>query len=76
MLNHREALRQQYAAHPQVRRILRHRQVPKHVYKNSEKHRIIKEKEKRKDHNRRTHSKPGKVPFVPETKKHVIKEDE
>ncbi|XP_044756411.1 DDB1- and CUL4-associated factor 13 [Coccinella septempunctata] len=74
-LKYAEALKEKFASHPQVRRIKRHRQVPKHVHNALKEHRVIKQKEKRKESNRRTHSTPGTVPFVPERAKHVLKED-
>lgn len=74
--NYQEALKDKYAAHPQIKRIARHRQLPKHIYNSSKKARIIKDKELRKEANVRKHSKPGTVPFVPEKKKIVISEKE
>lgn len=75
-INYSDALKEKFAAHPQIRRIAQHRQVPKYIYNNQKKHRAIKEKEKKKEHNRRVHSKPGTVPFVAEAKKHIIREHE
>ena len=75
-LNYTEALKEKYAAHPQIKRIARHRHVPKHVFNEQNKIRSIKNKEKRKDTNRRIHSKPGTVPIVPEKEKRIIKEVE
>ncbi|EZA57285.1 hypothetical protein DMN91_003262 [Ooceraea biroi] len=70
-----ETLKQKFAAHPQVRRIARHRQVPKHIYNARAELRTIREKEKRKEANRRYHSKKGAVPYVSERKKHFVCED-
>lgn len=75
-MNYSEALKEKFASHPQIRRIARHRQVPKHIYNAQKELRTIREKVTRKESNRRKHSKPGSVPFVPERKKHIIKEDE
>jgi len=47
-MNTSEALMQKYAAHPQIRRIARHRQVTKHVYNARKELRTIREKSKRK----------------------------
>lgn len=47
-LNHAEKLREKFAHHPQIRRIARHRHVPKHVYNATKEHRIIVESKKRK----------------------------
>lgn len=73
-LNYAEALKEKYASHPQIKRIKRHRQVPKHIYNAQKELRTVKQKQKRKEANRRVHSKPGEVPFVPERQKHVIQE--
>lgn len=75
-LNYSEALKEKFANHPQVKRIARHRHVPKHILNAQKEIRTIKEKSKRKEANRRAHSKPGAVPHVSERKKHVVKEDE
>ncbi|KAJ8918973.1 hypothetical protein NQ315_016877 [Exocentrus adspersus] len=75
-LRYSEALKEKYASHPQIKRISRHRQVPKHIYNAQKELRTIKEKTKRKEANRRAHSKPGTVPFVPERHKHVVKEEQ
>lgn len=37
-----------FAAHPQIRRIARHRQIPKHIYNAQAELRTIREKDKRK----------------------------
>ncbi|XP_058810747.1 DDB1- and CUL4-associated factor 13 [Phymastichus coffea] len=74
-LNYSEALKEKFASHPQVRRIARHRQVPKHVYNAQSELRTAREKIKRKESNRRIHSKKGAEPFVAERKRHVISEE-
>lgn len=74
-LNYSDALKEKFAAHPQVKRIARHRQVPKHIYNAKQELRTIQEKHRRKEANRRVHSKPGAVPFVPERKKHVVRQE-
>ncbi|CAG9785607.1 unnamed protein product [Diatraea saccharalis] len=75
-LNYSEALKEKFAHHPQIRRIARHRHVPKHIYNAQKELRTIKEKNKRKEANRRSHSKHGAVPYVAERNKHIVKEDE
>ncbi|KAG7212871.1 hypothetical protein KM043_002223 [Ampulex compressa] len=74
-LNYSDALKEKFAAHPQIRRIARHRQVPKHIYNAQAELRTIREKNKRKEANRRAHSKKGAVPFVSEREKHVVRQD-
>ena len=61
---------------PQVSRIARHRQVPRHVKKAQEEHKVIKESKARKEANRRKHSKPGPVPHLPEREAHTVEEKE
>ncbi|CAH1772969.1 unnamed protein product [Owenia fusiformis] len=67
-------LKEKFVHHPKVRRIIKHRHVPGMIYSAKKEHAIIKESRKRKEHNRRVHSKPGAVPFVAEKKKHVVAE--
>lgn len=74
-LNYSEALKEKFAAHPQVKRIARHRQIPKHIYNAKNELRTIREKTKRKESNRRAHSKPGTVPFISERKRHVAQQE-
>ncbi|XP_042909660.1 DDB1- and CUL4-associated factor 13 [Parasteatoda tepidariorum] len=74
-LNHAEKLKEKFGRHPQVQRIARHRHVPKHVYNAAKEHRTIIESKKRKEANRRAHSKPGTVPYVSERVKHIVQEE-
>lgn len=74
-IQYNETLKEKFAAHPQVKRIAKHRHVPKGVLNATKKHRIMRDKEIRKEHNRRVHSTPGTVPFVSEKSKHVLKEE-
>lgn len=75
-LRYNEALKEKYAAHPQIRRIARHRHVPKHIYNAQAELRTIREKNKRKEANRRYHSKKGAVPFVSERQTHIVRQDD
>lgn len=74
-LNYDAALKEKFAAHPQIKRIARHRHVPRGVLNAAKKHKSIREKELRKEHNRRTHSAPGAVPFVSDKSKTVLREE-
>lgn len=70
-----EKLKEKFAHHPQVRRISKHRHVPGRLrHLEAEKKEMIHSR-KRKEGNRRAHSKPGTVPIVPETQKNVVKID-
>lgn len=73
-LRYAEALKEKFASHPQIKRISRHRHVPKHIYNAQKELRVIKDRQKRKEDNRRKHSKKGEVPYQPEREKHIIKE--
>lgn len=73
--NYQNALKEKFAAHPQIKRIARHRQVPKHVLNAQNKMKTIKQKEKQKEANVRAHSKPNTKPFVSEKKKLIIREN-
>lgn len=75
-MRYNEALKQKYSVHPQIKRIAKHRQVPKYVHRQQDLIKAAKEKEKRKETNRRLNSKPGSVPFVSEKEKAIIREDE
>ncbi|XP_062700461.1 DDB1- and CUL4-associated factor 13-like [Aedes albopictus] len=70
-----EALKEKFAAHPQIRRIAQHRHVPKVVYNERRKQQEQKQKIKRKEENVRKNSKKN-VPYVPETKKKVLREEQ
>jgi len=75
-LQYNEKLKEKYGQHPQIARIARHRQVPRHVKSSQAEIRSIKESNKRKEANRRKHSKPGTVPHQPEREAHTIQEME
>lgn len=75
-MNYNEKLKEKFIHHPQIRRIARHRHVPRQIYSLSKEIRIMKESRKRKESNKRRHSKPGAVPYVPERKKAIVKEVE
>jgi len=71
---YREALKEKFARLPEIKRIKRHKHVPKMVKSITDKRRVMREAAQRKVENRRKHSKPGSVPHIPVKKRHVIKE--
>ncbi len=71
-----EKLKEKFKFFPDIKRIQRHRHLPKPIYNAQKEKRIIKSSQQRKEANRRAHSKPGKMPFVSEKKKHVVEEME
>jgi WD repeat and SOF domain-containing protein 1 len=71
-----EALKQKFKHHPEVKRILRHRHLPKHVYNERKLKRIMLDARKRKEERRKANSKPGSVVIVPEKEKHIVRVEE
>ncbi|KAK2999472.1 hypothetical protein RJ639_023202 [Escallonia herrerae] len=57
-----EAVKNRYKHLPEVKRITRHRHLPKPVYKASALRRIMAAAERRKEDRRRAHSTPGSMP--------------
>ncbi|CAB1097107.1 unnamed protein product [Ectocarpus sp. CCAP 1310/34] len=71
---YRNSLKKRYEHMPEVRRIAKHRHVPRIVKKAAEAERVQRDKERRKVDNRIKHSKAGTVETVPERKKKIVKE--
>lgn len=71
-LDYSSKLREKYRHHPQIRRIARHRHVPKAVFKAAKEKRTILESQRRKKQNVIRHSKPGSVKIIPERKKSIV----
>ncbi|CAH2285734.1 DDB1- and CUL4-associated factor 13 [Pelobates cultripes] len=71
-LNYNQKLKEKFQHHPQIKRIARHRHLPKSIYSQIKEQRIMKEARRKKDVNRRKHSKEGSVPLSSEKKKHVV----
>ncbi|BFZ21001.1 hypothetical protein BsWGS_24040 [Bradybaena similaris] len=70
--NTTEVLKKTFKDYPEIKRISRHRHLPKMIYHHKQEMKDMKESQKRKESNRRFHSKPGAVPFKPERKKQVV----
>lgn len=62
--NYADKLKQKFKHHPEIKRIARHRHVPKNIYKGTRRQKEMLDSQKRKEDNRRKHSKPGSVPVV------------
>uniref|UniRef100_A0A674B3A4 DDB1- and CUL4-associated factor 13 n=1 Tax=Salmo trutta TaxID=8032 RepID=A0A674B3A4_SALTR len=71
-VNYSQKLKEKFQHHPQIRRISRHRHLPKSIYSQSKELRVMKEARRRKERNVRKHSKPGSMPVVTEKEKHVV----
>lgn len=70
-----EALKEKYSTHPQIKRISKHRQVPKYVYRQQELLKTAMVKEKRKEKNRVINSKPNTDQNYSAKHRVVIRED-
>eukprot|EP00088_Acartia_fossae_P007362 TRINITY_DN13462_c0_g1_i1.p1 TRINITY_DN13462_c0_g1~~TRINITY_DN13462_c0_g1_i1.p1 ORF type:complete len:439 (-),score=75.40 TRINITY_DN13462_c0_g1_i1:547-1863(-) len=71
-LQYKEKLKEKYAHHPQISRISRHKQVPKHVKNAAKEHATIRQKKKRKEANVNKFSKDPQ--FTDERQKAVVEE--
>ncbi|KAG9509422.1 Cytohesin-1 [Fragariocoptes setiger] len=70
--NVQETLKKKFANHPEIKRISRHRHVPRHVYHARKEKREMLDSRKRKEANRRAHSRPGTIAYVPEKRRHIF----
>uniref|UniRef100_A0A673ILI3 Ddb1 and cul4 associated factor 13 n=1 Tax=Sinocyclocheilus rhinocerous TaxID=307959 RepID=A0A673ILI3_9TELE len=70
--NYNKKLIEKFQHHPQVKRIARHRHLPRDVLKQKRELREMKEARRRKEQNVHKHSKPGSVPLLTEKEKHVV----
>ncbi|CAH8526431.1 unnamed protein product [Dicrocoelium dendriticum] len=70
-LNTAEALRDKFKDHPEVRKILKKRHLPKPVFAANREHAIIRAKKRRKERNIRIFNKKD-IPYVPEKDKHTV----
>mmetsp|Transcript_19126 Transcript_19126/g.34821 ORF Transcript_19126/g.34821 Transcript_19126/m.34821 type:complete len:442 (+) Transcript_19126:1477-2802(+) len=71
-MQYREKLKQKYQYHSEVRRLLKHRHLPRNLFKERKKQQIMTESEMRKERNRRDHTKPENIVTVSERKAKVI----
>ncbi|CAL4952629.1 unnamed protein product [Urochloa decumbens] len=71
-----DAVKERYKHLPEVKRIVRHRHLPKPIYKAANLRRTMIEAENRKEERRRKHSAPGSMPVQPFRKRRIIKEVE
>ncbi|KAA3482788.1 DDB1 and CUL4-associated factor 13-like isoform X1 [Gossypium australe] len=71
-----EAVKNRYKHLPEVKRIVRHRHLPRPVYKAANLRRTMIEAERRKEQRRKAHSTPGSIVTEPVRKRRIIKEVE
>lgn len=73
---YQDALKTRFKHLPEIRRIARHRHIPKPLYKAGQKKKTMLESIRRKEDNERKHTKEGKMVTKTERKKHVVKVEE
>ncbi|XP_022746698.1 DDB1- and CUL4-associated factor 13-like isoform X2 [Durio zibethinus] len=71
-----EAVKNRYKHLPEVKRIVRHRHLPKPIYKAANLRRTMIEAERRKEQRRKAHSAPGSIVTESIRKRRIIKEVE
>ncbi|GAY65465.1 hypothetical protein CUMW_241300 [Citrus unshiu] len=71
-----EAVKNRYKHLPEIKRIVRHRHLPKPIYKAASLRRTMMEAERRKAERRKAHSAPGSIVTEPVRKRRIIKEVE
>ncbi|CAK9316174.1 unnamed protein product [Citrullus colocynthis] len=73
---YQEAVKNRYKHLPEVKRIVRHRHLPKPIFKAAALRRTIMDAERRKEERRKAHSAPGSISTVPLRRRRIIKEVE
>lgn len=71
-MDYNNTLKKQYSAHPKVERIIKHRQVPKHIFAGTKEQKIQREKVARKRSNIQKHTSKS-IETVPETQQKIVK---
>ncbi|KAF3434279.1 hypothetical protein FNV43_RR25382 [Rhamnella rubrinervis] len=74
--NYHEAVKNRYKHLPEVKRIVRHRHLPKPIFKAAALRRTVYETQKRKEERRKAHSAPGSIITQPLRKRRILKADE
>eukprot|EP00697_Spironema_sp_BW2_P003101 gnl/Spiro4/14142_TR7597_c0_g1_i1.p1 gnl/Spiro4/14142_TR7597_c0_g1~~gnl/Spiro4/14142_TR7597_c0_g1_i1.p1 ORF type:complete len:449 (-),score=129.83 gnl/Spiro4/14142_TR7597_c0_g1_i1:36-1382(-) len=70
--NYNEVLKERYSYLPELRRIARHRHVPKAIRQATQQKRVMRNARLQKIKNQRAHSAPGSVTLIPERQAHVV----
>ncbi|KAI8820722.1 WD40-repeat-containing domain protein [Fimicolochytrium jonesii] len=71
-VSYTKAVKERYKHMPEIRRIDKHRRIPKAIIKAKDTKRVMTESIKRKEENLRKHTKEGAVPYQAERKKNVL----
>ena len=75
-LEYSDKLKDKYQHHPLIKRISRHRHVPRLIHNSARQKRIMLEAKKKKIENRRRHSRPGSIPEISAKREKVITVEE
>ncbi|CAI0400688.1 unnamed protein product [Linum tenue] len=73
---YQEAVKNRYKHLPEVKRIVRHRHLPRPIYKAKELRRTVIDAEKKKEERRKAHSTPGSIVTESVRKRRIIREVE
>nr|CAD1822328.1 unnamed protein product [Ananas comosus var. bracteatus] len=73
---YQDALKERYKHLPEVKRIMRHRHLPKPIYKAATLRRTMIDADKKKEQRKRAHSAPGSITVEPFRKRRIITEVE
>ncbi|CAI0394127.1 unnamed protein product [Linum tenue] len=73
---YQEAVKNRYKHLPEVKRIVRHRHLPRPIYKAKELRRMVIDAEKKKEERRKAHSTPGSIVTESVRKRRIIREVE
>lgn len=71
-MNYREKLKKKYQFVPEIRRLIKHRHLPRYLFRQKKIKQIQKESAFRKEKNRQSHTKPENIQLIPEKKKIMV----
>ena len=69
---YRETLKKKYQFVPEIRRLIKHRHLPRYLFRQKKIKQIQKESAFRKEQNRLSHTRPENIQLVPEKKKVIV----
>jgi WD repeat and SOF domain-containing protein 1 len=75
-LDYNEKLKKRFSEAPEIKRISKHRHLPKPVYKAKQLKHLMKTSARRKFQNKLSHSKPGSIKRKEEREKHIVEQME
>ncbi|PVU93911.1 hypothetical protein BB561_002950 [Smittium simulii] len=71
-LNYMSKVKNKYSHMPEIRKVLKQRNLPKDITKANRTKKIMLDARKQKEENIRKHSKPGSMPRIPERAKSIV----